>query len=142
MLRKICVGVAALLLAGSLSARGGEELGIKVEAGLDIGSLKADLLQDAGESFEAGVAMFQPYQALRVKLPARPGQLVAQDGAGAKGPQRLGPYDLVVLVKVKRGRAQHEVRFTLPYELVQNVLAVRVEPAGDEWIDKRLIDSQ
>jgi len=60
MLRKICVGVAALLLAGSL-ARGGEELGIKVEGGLDIGSLSADILQDAGESFDVSVVMFQPY---------------------------------------------------------------------------------
>lgn len=60
MFRKICVGIAAVVLAGSL-ARGGDVLGVKVEAGLDIGLFSADLVQDAGESFDWDATLIQPY---------------------------------------------------------------------------------
>ncbi len=61
MLKRICLGVAALCLAGSLAARGEEAIGLRVEAGVDIGQLSAELLQDAGESFEWDALLIQPY---------------------------------------------------------------------------------
>ncbi len=60
MLKRICVGIAAVILAGSL-ARGGDVLGVKVEAGMDIGLFSADLVQDAGESFDWDATLIQPY---------------------------------------------------------------------------------
>ena len=53
MLRKICVGVAALCLAGSL-AWGGEGLGLKVEVGLDIGVVENVTADLDGEIIEYG----------------------------------------------------------------------------------------
>ncbi len=53
MLRKICVGVAALCLAGSL-AMGGEGLGLKVEVGLDIGVVENVTADIDGEVIEYG----------------------------------------------------------------------------------------